>query len=471
MPVFTISTTGGYFTSTTTWVGGVVPTSATTSDILGISTSGPLSMGGLGSRTVGSWDLSQYQNTITMTGSTTTMNITGPTFSMNAGITSSVASNSSNLYRFNIAPTTNIPVCKITMNGFRFRNSLLFAIPANSQRADIVDEIIMDENSWLMLGNTTTNFIRSATASVRGKITFDLANGRPARLQMAPYSTATMSYPHFIDLTFKNTGGGTNSVGINSQAANTVVGNGLNFIIDGGTIIQGGPPPIPATPMALGLNCNFEYISGTISPPQLNYYLQQQTATINSHTASVKANGIDWQNFSILTGLPTVAPGNSYFQFDNNFKAQNAILATQNFEEIYFRGTQSSTFVVDSLVFSSVRQVGVSSYNFFFYNSIDLFLYTGSTYSIGRIISGSIDTYVFDVGYTSPNIICGTGGGSAQIQLTNDSATTGTDYINVDIIGGKKVYALTGTYSGTTGIETNLPVSVGGGETSHAYIT
>lgn len=483
MPLFTISATGGYFTSPTTWVGGVPP-SATSSDIRGLATSGPLSMGGLGNRNVGMWDLSAYRNTITMTGSATSIIINGATFAMHSGITSSIASNASNIYRFIVQiddasyrgsnPTPGLRGVRLSMNGYRFKNTLYFQSNVNRQQY-IMDEVIMDENSWLLLPANANSTIQSGTAGVRARVTFDPTNGRVATLQHSnhPNSITLSEYPQFVDLSFKNTTGSTNSVKLNSQTINSVVGAGINVIFDGGSLVD---DPAAYVGFALGTNCSIEYISGTISPPQVGFILSRVGTSFIGNTVSVKTSGIDWDVFSIVntnSGQDSSVITPNTFLFNNDFKAKNLILSSGAVNSTFNIGT-SQSFVVDNLLLSSFRpiQVSNSSTPTTKWSQTLLGLYGGATYSFGRIISGG-KNLPYGIPTGGENSIYATGSGKATINLTNASVTTGTDYTNIDVVGAK-IYTIDSIFTNTTGIELDLPTggtgSSGGGG-SFVFIT
>lgn len=454
MPTFEISSTGGLFTATAAWVGGVVPTSATTSDILGSSTSGPLTISGLGNRTVGSWIMQDYTNILTFTGSATSIVISGPTFSMNSGITSSVLL-AGNAHRFQMNGS-GTSVQKLVMNGYRFRSGLNFM---GSVRCEVLDELIFDENGWLMIGGVSGARVESATASVRAKMTMDPGTGRVSYLQGGVVPTTAIQYPHFIDLQIKNTTGSTNSVLLNSQNINSSIGFGTNVTINGGNL------NMTAATLVLGMNCDFTYISGTFTGGKhLLYNLIRPSATYQFSTSSVSIPGVELDSFVIRQSIME----KSYFDFSNFNTKEFLITSEQQNKVVEINASQS--FTCGEMLIDSAYPIAQIGGLYAFSNSL-VILRGGKTYSIGSIASSGLNFGSYSLTSGGFNRIVGTAG-QANISLTNDSVMYGAEIDNLNV-SNKKIYALNSSITNSVNVESVLPTAgtaSGGGETSYVFI-
>jgi hypothetical protein len=457
MPLYEISTSGGLFTSTSTWVGGVVPPSATSSDIYGATTSGPLSFQGLTTRTIGSFLLSDYQNIITMTGSSMVLTIGGPTLSLNTGMTVSTNGIGSS-YRFLLGGGSGLSSQKVFSNGHRVRFGFYIQ---NTVPTYFNDDLTIDEGGWFMI-NSSTGQISSITASERFNVIYDpVTSSRPAYLQMPAASTLNTAYHYLFNVWIRNTTSSSNYVAISSQAGSGALGWGQNVYIDGGDLRTG------SSTLKFSTNFHFEYISGTVSGTNIGFFILPNTAGASqlNGTSSIKTDGINWK----YVGVYHVAGNQSLLQFQNNFSCEdfytyNSTTYAANRGLYLDSGTWSfqvnDTFsIANAQIFTNAGISTFPAYNIWFKG--------GSTYSIKELVASAQVINETDI-TSNKNIISGTGGSQANLNIQDLGILFETDVYDINATN-QPIYCLVASQSGNTNVFTSLPTG-GGGEYSNAYI-
>lgn len=505
MPEYIISAAGGNFTDTAAWDGGVVPPSATSSDIIGLSTSGALLFNNLGNRNIGSLDLTQYTSSIGFTGSTSTINVYGATFGLGPSTTwnGNVGSGTLDNQRLYLRGygvgltqtviTNGVPVKRVNVY---FENTT-----TNMGPIAIYDILKLHENSriWMHASSTPTNtgyIMCSATPSERGVIEIDPQNIGTAAINNtsifdAPRLTANHK-GYLLDIKVKGTGTRAFSFWEGNYPANySSIPKESIFSVESGEFNF-------EIVLLIGTGTTFKYIGGTISTNRFSTNTRPKNVMVRSYTSTnspdfatltsktyIDTPGVDWDLFNIQHTSPASVVKNNEVYFLNSFSAKNVVhdlITVTTFQsEITTKifGTNSSIYLGNFLVSNPVMAQGGVFGNGWYYMSNNFEFGGGFTYSFKsfRVASSYLDAQNYYL--TGANIdrrIIFASGSNAKFEFTeNNAISLWNNFENIDVVGTNKLYELGGgTLTNTSGIETALPSGgtvSGGGETSYTFLS
>lgn len=505
MPEYVISNTGGNFTDTAAWVGGVVPPSATSSDIIGASTSGPLYFNNLGSRNIGSLYLIDYNNTIGYTGSSTTLNVYGPTFGLGPSVSwvGNVGSGtlaSQNLYFRGYGPATNLTQSVIT-NGVPVKkvNVYFYNTTTNQGTIALHDKLYLHENARLFWHAdstpTNTNFlVGSLTQSERAIIEIDPLNIGTAVVNGSVYwQTPRLSANnkgYNCEIILKGTG-----TGRLAYAEENYPGSGDNVIpYESIFTIESGEFNIE-TVLTLTRGNTIKYIGGTISTTRSGTNTRPKSIIIRPYTntntpdypqrrSSTKFDtpGVVWDLVNPQYNLETVTDFEIGFlnKYDGLNMVIEPLMTTQNLntQKVRLVGTNSQVNLGNVMIVGPNMVKGGAFSNGWWYVSNNLEFQGGYTYSMKSFNATSAYLDGRNFWGTQQNQfrnIYGTAGTANLEFSTNSNMTRWFSYQNINVSGTNKLYELGGgTISSSTGVESALPTGgtpSGGGEVSYVYLS
>ena len=478
MPDFIISTTGGLFTATTSWVGGVVPTSASQSHIIGLSSSGPLYFNNLGARTIGSLVLTDFTNILAFTGSATTLTVNGPTFSLGASMNYVGATSTATVVnqRIIIQPVdgatfsifNNGVKIKRTYFSFRWSGSAV----ANGRIA-IVDDMWLENEFYLLCHNDNAGpsvnraIVGSATASVRAKIYFDHKNST-SNFWGGTRQLTSKGYE--VDFILAGTGSGRLR-----WASDNYYSQKVSLPERSTFEIQSGDFRIDNN-VSITKETTIKYTGGTVSGSK-KLYLNHYSSTNNTDQTNVYFNtpGLQWDIVDMRHDIDLSVVGTMSLYNLNGFSTDNLLVSnasgnaggnafTNRVFTIY--GTNSTTNLGNVIIGGTYLSIGGAFTNGFWYGWATLNFDGGKTYSLNRF--QGMGAYWDD----SPNItqrgrfnIVGTGSNANLSIIRNENSALWCAFTNINVVSDAKIYAFGSTWSNSTGIEGVIPTGGGGGPT------
>ena len=499
MPEYVISNTGGDFTATGTWIGGVVPPSATSSDIIGATTSGPLRLNNLGSRNIGSLHLINYANTIGFTGSATTLNVYGPTFSLGPSTTFSGNIGTGTIdnqrlflrgYAVNATQSVITSAVPIKNIFFAFSNGT-----NNQGPIALYDTLYIEGCSRVTfntdLTNTSTNYLITGTNS-RGIVEIDAKNitsGVVANTTMLSGSRNTNTKGHNIEIKIKSTGTAKNNwTEENYNDRFSVIPPGCIFTLESGTFSI-------ETTIAMTFDTTFRYVGGTISTNRTATNTRPKSLIIKSSTNTnnpdfparrssqiIDMPGVVWD----LVTLQYTDNNVNDFEtiFTNSFNAKNFVIeplhtsTANNTRKVRIVGTNSQVNL-GNFILSGPNLVGGGAFtNGWWYISSNVEFQGGFTYSMKRFQARG--PYLDDQNFWAATTdvysnVYGTAGTASFVINENDNTSLWVNYQNINVSGSNKIYALgSASLTSTAGIELSLPTGGGtpsGGEFSFTYVS
>jgi hypothetical protein len=501
MPDYIISTTGGLFTSTSTWVGGVVPPSATASDIIGLTSSGPLYFNSLGSRIIGSLILEDFANDIGFTGSATTLLVRGTTFSLGQNLNMVGATGPATVAnsRFALRPSGNATL-SFYSNGKSFtRCTVAFEwsqVAADTGFISICDEMKIFGESYLRCHdfnagpNVNRAIVGSATSSVRAKVYLDHENSTS---QFWVGTRPLQNKGYEVDFIIAGSGSGRTNWSAENYYFNK------NSLPERSSLeIQSGDFRILHN-LAMTKEMTIKYTGGTVSGSK-RALIWHNTLTNNLEPTNVyfDTNGVQWGIVDMRHDTDSsTSPATMSLWNINGFSTDNMLVsnaagnsAVNNYGVRHFKiiGTNSSTNLGNFIVGGPYLSGGGVFTSGFWYGHSTLFLEGGLTYSAKRFqgMGAYFDdsTNIVIPGYSSGDPrqkgyfnIYGTSSSANLVLSENENTTLWCRFDNINVTGSS-IYSFGGTFSNTTGIESVLPTGGGGGggstqscEISYAYIS
>lgn len=500
MPEYVISNTGGDFTATGTWVGGVVPPSATSSDIIGAATSGPLRFNNLGARNIGSLHLINYANTIGFTGSSTTLNVNGPTFSLgpSCSFLGNIGTGTIDNQRLYLRGYAANATQSVITSGIPIKNCL-FAFSNNTTNwgpIALYDTMYIEACSRVYINSdgapTTNNFLITGTNS-RGIIEIDAKNitsGVVANTCMLYGSRNGVNKGHNIEIKVKSTGTAKNNWSEeNYNDRFSVIPVGSIFTIESGTFSI-------ETTIAMTCDTTLNYVGGTISTNRTGTNTRPKSIIIKSLTTTnspnfpsrkseqfLNTNGIVWDLVTLQYSDNNV---NTFdVNFLSRFDAKNFVIepthtsTLNNTRKVRIVGTNSEVNL-GNVILSGPDLVGGGAFtNGWWYVSTNVEFQGGFTYSMNRFQARG--PYLDDQNFwaTTTDVysnVYGTAGTASFVISQNENISTWVNYQNINVSGSNKIYALgSASLTSTSGIELSLPTGgatpSGGGEFSYTYIS
>jgi hypothetical protein len=486
MPQFIISATGGNFTSAATWQDSVVPPSATASDIIGLSFSGPLYFDA--ARTIGDLDLSQFENILGWTASVTITSNAG-TFSLGPNMTwlgDGRTGTDANSARLNLSPLSTRPL-RITTNGKKIKRIRLIPNPGTSQiivndELSVEGDVVMDFDS--MGGGTKADYVVvSATAGV------------PSEIKIDPLDETTN-----CRMLWARTGDN-----LGWQANIRIIGTGSGKVRDIGGVVNLPGIPLNATfilegaqydsisnPLGMQNSSTFKYVGGTWSGYKrlicYSFYGNNQLTALKDYyvdSPGVVFGIVDLRLISSNGNINRVARLNAL----DSFKTLNIRFTDVQggagtnapcINSFILSGTASSELELGTFNLPTMWRLGNVAYGEGDGRQI-VYFEGGFTYSFERFVhqGNAIEEFGPEATITgnplSPtfSLIAATGTGNATIRLLRDENTvSGCDIRDIDFTDNP-LYAFGSITSNTTGVLTSYPTggTGGGGEVSFTFLS
>jgi len=421
MATRTISDLGGNYNATTTWVEGVVPTSA--DDVVATATSGQLTVNV--SAAARSIDLTLYTNTLTLNNNWT-LNVTGLTHTFGAGMD---FASTNELARIIFIPnatlvqnTTNrIPGLRFAGNATRTLSTNIYCRhfdTASTNTATTNNNILYSNGDF---GNTT---VLGNNGRLQGTTKFVLDG------------SGIISQVFNNEVEINTTGTySTNYQGITLGALSTAQDPILN-------IIQGGLTDeffVMITKSNLGTQQ--VTISSSVKIPNIFIYNQLTNNTLTNRTLNITfPTALAIENFSTIN-VPRFGTSDDGVPLVNIFGGLSA-------SNVYL--TPSTRTHSSTSVFATT------------YKSIDLRLNSDATHNIGNLMAVG--------GFTTdrPTISSITSSVPCTINLSNKEGSQIINYNFTDVIAGEdEIVAINATLTGTTNITNVYPT--GGGSSGGAW--
>lgn len=423
MATRTISDLGGNYNATTTWVEGVVPTSA--DDVVATATSGQLTVNV--SAAARSIDLTLYTNTLTLNNNWT-LNVTGLTHTFGAGMDFASASDTTRIIFAQNATlvqnTTNrIPGLRFSGTATRTLSTNIYCRhfdTASSNTATTNDNILYSNGDF---GNTTG---LNANGRLQGTTKFVLDG------------SGIISQVFNNEVEINTTGTySTNYQGITLGGVTGTQDPILN-------IIQGNLTDeffVMITKNTIGTQQ--VTISSSVKIPNIFIYNQMtNSATLANRTLNITfPSVVSIENFSTLN-VPRFGTS------DDGVPLVNILGGGLSASNVYLTPstrTHSSTSVFETT-----------------YKSIDLRLNSDATHKIGNLMAVG--------GFTTdrPTISSITSSVPCTINLSNKEGSQIINYNFTDVIAGEdEIVAINATLTGTTNITNVYPT--GGGSSGGAW--
>jgi hypothetical protein len=477
MPQFIISATGGNYTDATTWQDSVVPTSATSSDIVGLSFSGPLYLNNLGTRIVGDFDLTEYENILGFTGSSTVLQVRGGTFSLGTNMTFSgnVGTGLANNQVIQFLPNIGKEM-EVTLRGNTLSKCNIRFGSQNTSKIKVMDEMYLEAPGIVSFhgadgtGLTFDGFaVGSGTAGV------------PAEIKIDPRDTVS-GYTFQGSRTMGNRGYEANIriVGTGSGTIGFSGGIGSNYGVPYGAtfILEGSGMTNQESGFTLGFHnkSGFKYVSGTYSPYTRFTCISSegtyQAENVNEYrfdTTGFNLGIIDMRN-----GTTTAGKSMKLQPLNDNFTIQalQFLDLTNNAGQFIVGGTGSNVNI--NQIFPIPQSVSLRGYT-----TPKVFFEGGLTYSLQRLVyQGNVYNEFGGDGtgaLANPtySVIAATGTGNATIKLLRDENTvSGCNIRDIDFTDNT-LYAFGSITSNTTGVLTSYPTggTGGGGEVSFTFLS
>jgi hypothetical protein len=459
MATRTVSTTGGNFNATGTWVGGVVPT--TTDDIIGTSSSGPLTV--TANATILKVDFTTYQNTLTIN-NTITLGISESDLTIpngrnyfGAGMTISTPGtgninfgNNQTIFNYGYKGLPNIQLTaggKLFVGTFSCFNATNLNGNIRTTHAGLTGSELQVHGTFSIAagagwsGVGTTRLV--GTGSITGgNFTAHRNASQISQLQLQNFiidTPGTYTFPTGTGYLYYRP-----TTGINTANNNFTILSG-NFV----------------TPRIM-----VESVAGNPSPTEINLDIRvplpnlELISPLNFDTSNVgsRLSIFNLKNDLNVDEMLLTPLGPGFFTLDTN------VVSSRGYETMPFviRGTYSMTigtmshgykrgmsFLVDNKTTHTTTQILLNPAT---HSISKLYLYNdGQSQTLyGRpLISGS------------PSV--------ATINLGNTSSIMGVDITDINFTG-QNLYSVFGTLTNTNAVNVPIPPATGGGESSYTFV-
>ena len=461
MPTFTVSPTGGNWSATTTWVGGVLP--ATGDDIVANATSGSLTVDS--NRTCLTLNFTNYTNTFTINNGVT-LTVAGTSIILGSGMI--YTSGTTGVLNTN----GNQAAITIAFNGITIPNLTTGRSGAGSTQTVTVSGTTPTVNNFLS-SNTPSNsqiVLTGTSLNVRNSFTMGSTG---ALIGIAPNFVGTT--------TLSQTGSGSMSLGFTVTSGSTLILGGNINNISGNITFQTGSFLTPSTfTFTITANCNLD--SSGVTWYNLNTTSNGHTITLlsdlnisNNLTWSAPNFGIAIQSVSVVRTITVQGSVTSTANYSRAFNLNNIILnliGTGTFAvawiapavattcTININTTNPSGYVIGSSTFTGGSIMRLQTLNFNLSGTSVASAFSGTTIELYN--NTNIDTNRSSVGGSNPiygniNIFSGSNlitetTTNGNLNLTSATSSCGINGAKI-LFGGNLSLQAAVTAAGTSILE------------------